>query len=82
MGAFGGRGILLAAAEAGGFQIATRTDAMLTRTTSDAVQTADGNMASGDAEAHRLRLVLEGSRGFHVGRRPAPDPDDGSRAAA
>ena len=64
MGAFGGRGILLAAPESGGFQLATRTDAMLTRTTSDAVQTADGNMASGDAEAHRLRLVLEGSRGF------------------
>ena len=60
MGAFGGRGILLAAAESGGFQLATRTDAMLTRTTSDAV----AGMASGDAEAHRLRLVLEGSRGF------------------
>ena len=37
MGAFGGRGILLAAAESGGFQLATRTDAMLTRTTSDKV---------------------------------------------
>ena len=37
MGAFGGRGILLAAADSGGFELATRTDAMLTRTTSDAV---------------------------------------------
>ena len=64
MGAFGGRGILLPAGETGGFELATRTDAMLTRTSSDAVQTADGNMASADAEAHRLRLVLEGSRGF------------------
>ncbi len=81
MGAFGGRGILLAAPESGGFQLATRTDAMLTRTTSDAVQTADGNMASGDAEAHRLRLVLEGSRGFAwaEGRRLTPTMEVGLR---
>ena len=81
MGAFGGRGILLSAAEAGGFQLATRTDAMLTRTTSDAVQTADGNMASGDADAHRLRLVLEGSRGFTwaEGRRLTPTMEVGLR---
>ena len=60
MGAFGGRGILLPAAETGGFELATRTDAMLTRTTSEAV----AGLASGDADAHRLRLILEGSRGF------------------
>ena len=60
MGAFGGRGILLAAPESGGFQLATRTDAMLTRTSSDAVV----GMESAEADAHRLRLVLEGSRGF------------------
>ena len=60
MGAFGGRGILLAAPESGGFQLATRTDAMLTRTTSEAV----AGMESAEADAHRLRLVLEGSRGF------------------
>ena len=60
MGAFGGRGILLPAGETGGFELATRTDAMLTRTSSDAV----AGMVSADAEAHRLRLVLEGSRGF------------------
>ena len=64
MGAFGGRGILLSAGETGGFELATRTDAMLTRTSSDAVATADGRLESADAEAHRLRLVLEGSRGF------------------
>ncbi len=81
MGAFGGRGILLAAPESGGFQLATRTDAMLTRTSSDAVQTVDGNMASGDAEAHRLRLVLEGSRGFAwaEGRRLTPTMEVGLR---
>ena len=60
MGAFGGRGILLPASETGGFELATRTDAMLTRTTSEAV----AGMASAEADAHRLRLILEGSRGF------------------
>ena len=62
MGAFGGRGILLQASESGGFQLATRTDAMLTRTSSDAVTTGDGNLASSEADAHRLRVVLEGTR--------------------
>ena len=81
MGAFGGRGILLPAGETGGFELATRTDAMLTRTSSDAVQTADGNMASADAEGHRLRLVLEGSRGFAwpEGRRLTPTMEVGLR---
>ena len=60
MGAFGSRGILLPASETGGFELATRTDAMLTRTTSEAV----AGMESADADAHRLRLILEGSRGF------------------
>ena len=64
MGSFGSRGILLAAEETGGFQLATRTDAMLTRTTSDAVTGDNGNLTSSEADAHRLRLVLEGSRGF------------------
>ena len=60
MGAFGGRGILLPAGETGGFELATRTDAMLTRMTSEAV----AGMESAEADAHRLRLVLEGSREF------------------
>ncbi len=77
MGAFGGRGILLAAAESGGFQLATRTDAMLTRTSSDAV----AGMAESDADAHRLRLVLEGSRGFTwaEGQRLTPTMEVGLR---
>ena len=64
MGSFGGRGILLQAEDTGGFQLATRTDAMLTRTTSDAVTGDKGNLASSEADAHRLRLILEGTRGF------------------
>ena len=59
MGAFGGRGILLAPADTGGFQLATRTDAMLTRTSADAA----ANTAETAADAHRVRVVLEGSRG-------------------
>ncbi len=59
MGAFGGRGILLAARDAGDLQLATRTDAMLTRTSTDAV----AGLAETDADAHRMRVVLEGSRG-------------------
>ncbi len=77
MGAFGGRGILLPAAETGGFELATRTDAMLTRTTSEAV----AGLAAGDAEAHRLRLILEGSRGFawEAGRSFTPTVEVGLR---
>ena len=77
MGAFGGRGILLPAAETGGFELATRTDAMLTRTTSDAVT----SMESAEADAHRLRLVLEGSRGvtWAEGRSLTPTVEVGLR---
>ena len=46
------------AADTGGFQLATRTDAMLTRTTADAVT----GLAAGEGDAHRLRVILEGSR--------------------
>ena len=58
MGSFGGRGLLLSAPDTAGFELAARTDAMLTRTTSGAVAGLD----SADADAHRLRLVLEGAR--------------------
>ena len=60
MGAVGGRGVLLAAAETGGFELATRSDAMLTQTSLD--DTA--GMVGAEGAAHRLRVVLEGSRGF------------------
>ncbi len=60
LGAFGGRGLLLAPEATGGFQLATRTDAMFTRTSSDAA----ANSAATDADAHRVRVILEGSRGW------------------
>ena len=58
MGSFGGRGILLSAMDTAGFEVAARTDAMLTRTTSEAV----AGLAAADVDAHRVRLVLEGAR--------------------
>ena len=77
MGAFGGRGILLPATETGGFELATRTDAMLTRTTSEAV----AGMESAEADAHRLRLILEGSRmvTWADGQRLTPSVEVGLR---
>ena len=81
MGAFGGRGIVLPATDAAGIQLATRTDAMLTRTTSDAVTGPAGNLAATDADAHRLRVILEGSRGFEwtEGQRLTPTVELGLR---
>ena len=77
MGSFGGRGILLAAVDNAGYQLATRTDAMLTRTTADAV----AGLAATDAEAHRLRLVLEGTRDvtWPEGQRVTPTVEVGVR---
>ena len=77
MGSFGGRGILLAAVDNAGYQLATRTDAMLTRTTAGAV----AGLAATDAEAHRLRLVLEGTRDvtWPEGQRVTPTVEVGVR---
>ena len=77
MGSVGGRGILLSALDNAGYQLATRTDAMLTRTTSGAV----AGLAATDAEAHRLRLVLEGTRPvtWPEGQRVTPTVELGVR---
>ena len=77
MGAVGSRGLLLDPATTGGFQLATRLDAMFTRTTTEAV----ANLNSTDADAHRLRLVLEGSRRFawDEGRHLTPTVEVGVR---
>ena len=84
MGSIGSRGILLPATETGGFELATRTDAMFTRTTSDAVASSaanGGNMAGADGDAHRVRLILEGSREvtWASGRRLTPSMEIGLR---
>ncbi|MDE3001013.1 MAG: BspA family leucine-rich repeat surface protein [Gemmatimonadota bacterium] len=77
MGAFGGRGILLTARNTGDLQLAARSDALLTRTSTDAV----AGLAETDADAHRVRLVLEGSRRvtWAGGRRLTPTVELGLR---
>ena len=77
MGAVGSRGVLLTAAEHKGFELATRTDLMLTRMTSE----EGTGLAAKDADAHRLRLILEGSRGltWTEGRRLTPTVQVGLR---
>ncbi len=63
LAALGGRGALLTADQAGGFDLALRGDAFFVETESDAVA---GEGAT-SAAASRVRLVLEGSRAFVVG---------------
>ena len=63
MGAIGVRGVLLAANDAGGFELAARSDLTLTRTWSEAA----ADLEAAEADTSRLRLILEGSRAFGVG---------------
>ena len=81
MGAVGGRGVLLSAHETGGFELATRSDVMFTNTESDAVAGVDGKLVASEGEAHRLRVVLEGSRAmaFAEGRSLTPTLEVGLR---
>ena len=58
MAAFGGRGVLsMRAGETGQFELAVRTDAMLTDTASIAVP----GLSAGEGATSRIRLILEGS---------------------
>ena len=58
MAAFGGRGVLsMRAGETGQFELALRTDAMLTDTASMAV----AGLSAGEGATSRIRLILEGS---------------------
>ena len=63
MAAAGARGVLVSAADTGGFELAARGDASLVRMSSDAATGADGagKLAGAEAETSRLRLILEGS---------------------
>ena len=60
MAAFGGRGVLLPASNQGDFELALRSDALLTWTSSE--ETRD--LAETEPETSRLRLTLEVSRAF------------------
>ena len=68
MGALGARGTLLSPPDAGGFELAVRSDALWTRTASDeAGSGAAVYLPDTRADASRLRLALEGTRAFALG---------------
>ncbi len=65
LAAAGVRGELLTPAQAGGFALAVKADAFWVRTESDSVSMAGvGNLAATQADASRMRAVLDGSRTF------------------
>ena len=67
LAAVGMRGDLLTPAEAGGFALALKADALWVRTESEAVSTPGvGNLAGARADASRLRAVVDGSRTFSL----------------
>ena len=63
MAAAGARGVLVSAADTGGFELASRGDARFVRMRSDAVtaENGPGHLAATDTETSRLRFILEGS---------------------
>ncbi len=63
LGAIGARGALLTQDEAGGMDLALKADAFFVRTESEKAV----NSAETQADASRVRLVLEGGRAFVVG---------------
>ena len=70
MGAVGARGEVLTPAEPGGLALAVKSDAFWVGTGSDAVRAregAHGNLEAAEADASRLRLIVEGSRRFEAG---------------
>ena len=69
MGAVGGRGVLMQPPAEGGLQLSVKSDALVVRTTSDAVgEGAMMSLAASEADVTRLRLGLEGTwRGLGTG---------------
>ena len=67
MGALGARGTMLTPSEAGGIELALRSDAFWVRMTSDEARTAvAGDLADLRTDASRVRLFLEAEREFEV----------------
>ena len=77
MASLGARGVLLPAVSKGGFELALRSDALMTWTSSDETQ----NLAEAEVETSRLRLALEASRefGFASGASLTPSIEVGLR---
>ena len=65
MGAVGAKGTLVPAPETGGLELSVKSDAFWVRSSSDAVRSRTaGNLQAAEADATRVRLVLEGERAF------------------
>ena len=64
MGAVGARSEVLRPEDGKGLSLAVKGDARVTRTSSDAVTGAAGNLAAAEADVWRLRLGIEGERAF------------------
>ena len=82
LAAAGVRGELVAPAEASGFALALKADALWVRTESEGVSAPGiGNLAGARADASRLRAVLDGSRRFALsgGRALTPSVELGLR---
>jgi len=82
LAAAGLRGDLLTPADAGGFALALKADALWVRTESEAVSAPGvGRLAGARADASRLRAVLDGSRRFALagGRALTPSVELGLR---
>ena len=77
MASIGGRGVLLPASREGGIELAVRSDALMTWTSSDGTE----SLAEAEAETSRLRLALEASREFGLasGARLTPSFEVGLR---
>ena len=69
MGALGVRGEVLSPAQSGGLAIAVKSDAFWVRMDSDTVEAnADhGRLEASEADASRVRLIVEGSRAVDTG---------------
>ena len=61
MAALGGRGVVAEAPAGGGLELSVTSDALVVRTTSEAVRGSGGSLAASEADVTRLRLGLEGT---------------------
>ena len=61
MAALGGRGVVAEAPAEGGLELSVTSDALVVRTTSEAVRGSGGSLAASEADVTRLRLGLEGT---------------------
>ena len=68
MAAAGARGVLVAASDTGGFELAARTDAQFMRMSSASTTGAaeSGTLAAARAETSRVRLAVDGSYRFEL----------------